>query len=68
MAAVIYPRLLTSAALRGMMNAMNAFREEVVAGNGTPDREDLMISFDELNDITGMAQLDALETRFAGAE
>lgn len=66
--AVIYPRLLTSAALRGMMNAMDAFKEEVIGNNGTPDRADLMISFEELNDITGMAQLDALEARFSGGK
>jgi len=62
-AAVIYPRLLTASALRGMMNAMQAFHEEVVANNGTPDQEDLMISFEELNDISGM---DALEARYGG--
>ena len=67
-AAVIYPRLLTASALRGMMNAMQVFQEEVVANNGTPDREDLMISFEELNEITGMAELDELEARYsAGA-
>lgn len=66
-AAVIYPRLLTASALRGMMNAMQVFQEEVVANNGTPDREDLMISFEELNDITGMAELDALEARYSGS-
>ena len=64
-AAVIYPRLLTASALRGMMNAMQAFREEVVANNGTPNREDLMISFEELNEITGMAELDELEARYS---
>ena len=49
-----------------MINAMRAFQEEVVANNGTPDREDLMISFEELNDITGMAELDALEAGYGG--
>ena len=67
-AAVIYPRLLTSAALRGMMNAMEVFKEEVISDNGTPDRADLMISFEELNEITGIAQLDALEAKFSGGK
>ena len=67
-AAVIYPRLLTSADLRGMMNAMDAFKEDVIGQNGTPDRADLMISFEELNEITGMAQLDSLEARFSGGK
>jgi hypothetical protein len=65
-AAVIYPRLLTASALRGMMNAMQVFKEEVIGNNGTPDRDDLMISFEELNEITGMAELDELEARFGG--
>ncbi len=65
-AAVIYPRLLTSSALRGMMNAMDAFKEEVIGNNGTPNREDLMISFEELNEITGMSELDKLESRYSG--
>jgi|AP95_1055475.scaffolds.fasta_scaffold60898_2 2-methylisocitrate lyase-like PEP mutase family enzyme len=64
-AAVIYPRLLTASALRGMMNAMQVFQEDVVGKNGTPDREDLMISFEELNEIMGMAELDELEARYA---
>tara|TARA_B100000029_G_scaffold460613_1_gene491717 strand:- start:156 stop:1052 length:897 start_codon:yes stop_codon:yes gene_type:complete len=64
--AVIYPRLLTSSALRGMMNAMNVFKEEVIGNNGTPDRKDLMISFEELNDITGMSELDALMAKYGG--
>ncbi len=67
-AAVIYPRLLTAAALRGMMNAMDVFKGEVIGNNGTPDRTDLMISFEELNEITGMAQLDDLEARFTGVK
>ncbi len=65
-AAVIYPRLLTSAALRGMRNAMDVFKQDVIEGNRTPDRADLMISFEELNEITGIAELDALETRYGG--
>ena len=64
--AVIYPRLLTSSALRGMMNAMNVFKEEVIGNNRTPDRKDLMISFEELNDITGMSELDALMAKYGG--
>ncbi|MDC0102428.1 isocitrate lyase/PEP mutase family protein [Alphaproteobacteria bacterium] len=62
--AVVYPRLLTSAALRGMMNAMSVFKDEVVSANGTPDRSDLMIGFDDLNQLTGMAFLDNIESQF----
>jgi 2-methylisocitrate lyase-like PEP mutase family enzyme len=64
-AQVSYPRLLTTAALKGMMNAMKVFTEEVVAGNEVVDRPDLLVSFEELNALMGFDQLDELERRFA---
>lgn len=60
-AAVIYPRLLTAAAVKGMMTALEAFQKDVLVQNGTPDRDDLQASFEEINALTGMAALDALE-------
>jgi 2-methylisocitrate lyase-like PEP mutase family enzyme len=65
-AVVSYPRLLTTAALRGMMNAMAVFKEEVVEKHRVVDRTDLQVSFEELNDLMGMAELDELERRYAG--
>ncbi|HEV7391841.1 MAG TPA: isocitrate lyase/phosphoenolpyruvate mutase family protein, partial [Burkholderiales bacterium] len=65
-AAVAYPRLLSTAALKGMMNAMAVFREEVVDNNRVVDRPDLLASFDELNELMGMRQVDDLERRFVG--
>ena len=65
-AVVSYPRLLTTAALRGMMNAMAVFKEEVVAKHRVVDRTDLQVSFEEINDLMGMAELDELERRYAG--
>jgi 2-methylisocitrate lyase-like PEP mutase family enzyme len=65
-AVVSYPRLLTTAALRGMMNAMAVFKEEVVGKHRVVDRTDLQVSFEEINDLMGMAELDALERRFTG--
>jgi 2-methylisocitrate lyase-like PEP mutase family enzyme len=65
-AVVSYPRLLTTAALRGMMNAMKVFKEEVVDGGKLVAREDLQVSFEELNDLMGMKELDELERRYAG--
>ena len=65
-AAVSYPRLLSTAALRGMMNAMAVFKEEVLEKNRVVDRPDLLVSFEELNDLMGMAELDGLERRFIG--
>jgi 2-methylisocitrate lyase-like PEP mutase family enzyme len=45
---VIYPRMLTAAAIRGMTNALDVF-EDQLAGEETADRVDLLASFDEIN-------------------
>jgi 2-methylisocitrate lyase-like PEP mutase family enzyme len=65
-AVVSYPRLLTTAALRGMMNAMAVFKDEVVEKHRLVERTDLQVSFEELNDLMGMQELDELERRYAG--
>jgi len=65
-AVVSYPRLLTTAALRGMMNAMAVFKEEVVEKHRLVERTDLQVSFEEINDLMGMAELDELERRYIG--
>lgn len=65
-AAVSYPRLLTTAALRGMMNALEVFQEEVVGKNMVVDRTDLQVGFEELNDLMGMKILDDMERRYTG--
>jgi len=63
-AQVSYPRLLSSAAIRGMMNALDVFMAEVVAEDRVVDRPDLTVSFDEINDLMGMRFLDELEARY----
>lgn len=65
-AAVTYPRLLSTAALKGMMNAMAVFQEEIVEHNRVIERDDLQVSFGELNDLMGMKTLDDIERRFSG--
>ena len=65
-AAVSYPRLLTTAALKGMMNAMAVFQEEIVKHNRVIERDDLQAGFDELNELMGMSALDELERKYAG--
>jgi 2-methylisocitrate lyase-like PEP mutase family enzyme len=65
-AVVSYPRLLTTAAVRGMMNAMAVFKGEVMEKNRLVERDDLQVSFEEINDLMGMAELDRLEERYAG--
>ena len=62
-AGITYPRLLSTAAVRGMMNALAAF-EESVENDETVDRPDLTVSFDELNDLMGLGRLKDLEERF----
>jgi 2-methylisocitrate lyase-like PEP mutase family enzyme len=63
-AVVIYPRLLTAAAIKGMNNALAAFREMLATGKAV-DRPDLLVSFEELNDLLGIAELQRLEQRHA---
>jgi 2-methylisocitrate lyase-like PEP mutase family enzyme len=65
-AQVTYPRLLSTAALKGMINAMQVFKKEVVEEDHVVDRPDLLASFDELNELMGLDVLDELEKRFTG--
>ena len=65
-AVVSYPRLLTTAALMGMMNAMKVFKNEVMDKHQLVERTDLQVSFEELNDLMGMKELDELERRYSG--
>lgn len=64
-AQVSYPRLLTTAALRGMQNAMQVFKDEVIGRNQVVDRPDLLASFEELNSLMGFDTLEELERSFA---
>lgn len=61
-ATVSYARMLTSAALRGMMNALEAFAPTIKADKPT-QRPDLMVPFDELNDLMGLKTLEELEAK-----
>jgi 2-methylisocitrate lyase-like PEP mutase family enzyme len=60
---VSYPRMLTSAALRGMQNALAAFAE-LIEAEQTVERPDLLVPFDELNRLMGLDGLKALEESF----
>ena len=55
--------MLSSAALRGMMNALEAFAPSITADTPT-HRPDLLVSFNELNDLMGAKTLDAIEDKF----
>ena len=64
---VCYPRLLTTAAVKGMMNAMAAFND-MLAGDKPIDRPDLLVSFNELNTLTGFDELDQLDPKYSFAD
>ncbi len=64
-AQVSYPRLLSTAALRGMLNAMQVLQGDVIEGNQVVDRPDLLVSFEELNALMGFETLEELERSFA---
>lgn len=63
-AAVTFPRLLTSAALRGMSLALEALQDSMEKEEPV-EREDLTVSFEELNDLMGLSFLRDLEDRFS---
>jgi len=62
-ATVSYPRLITSAAIKGMKQALVALQEQIATGE-IVEREDLQISFQELNELMGIGELKDIEKRF----
>lgn len=62
-AVVIWPRLLTAAAIRGMQRALDAAREQLRTGEAV-DRTDLAASFEELNALMGFEEFKAMERRY----
>ena len=61
--AVSFPRLLTAAAIQGMKNALAVLGQSIAEGRAI-DRPDLLVSFDELNDLMGIREIQALERSF----
>jgi len=62
-AVVIYPRLLTACALRGMQQGLALLKQSLTSGE-VVDRPDALVSFEELHEIMDMAQIEDLERRF----
>ncbi|MFO1414089.1 MAG: isocitrate lyase/PEP mutase family protein [Burkholderiales bacterium] len=62
-AAVIYPRLLTACALRGMQNGLALLRQSLDSGQ-VVDRPDALVSFEELHDIMSLHEVEELEQQF----
>mgnify|MGYP001467984568 CR=1 FL=1 len=65
-AVVIYPRLLTAAALQGMDNALRALGESLADGQ-VRERPDLLYSFEDLNELMGLATIQQLERGLGSA-
>ena len=65
-AVVIYPRMLTACAIRGMQNGLALLRESLDTGK-VVDRPDALVSFEELHQVMGIAEVEALEQRFLTA-
>ena len=62
-AVVIYPRLLTACALRGMQNGLALLKQSLDSGVAV-DRPDALVSFEELHDIMALDEVESLEQRF----
>lgn len=62
-----YPRMLTAAAIQGMRNALSVFRQSL-AEERVIDRPDLLVSFDELNELMGLPRIKELERRYGAGE
>lgn len=66
-AMISYPRLMSTGAVRGMMNAMDAL-VDMIDGDQTVERPDLLYPFKDLNALVGIEHLDELEQRYAAAD
>jgi 2-methylisocitrate lyase-like PEP mutase family enzyme len=62
--AVSFPRMLTAAAIQGMKNALGVLGQSIEQGR-VIDRPDLLVPFDELNELMGLRQLRSIERSFA---
>lgn len=63
-AMISYPRLMSTGAVRGMANAMDAF-VDMIDGTEAVERPDLLYPFKDLNTLVGVDVLDGLEQRYA---
>ena len=61
---VIYPRLLTACAIKGMQNGLAALKE-ATAHHEPIERPELLTSFEELNTVVGFDEFKVLEKRLA---
>ena len=62
-AVVLYPRLLTAAAIKGMEAAISVFQASLTSRE-ILDRDDLAVSFDDLNNLIGLPRIHELEAAY----
>ena len=62
-AVVIYPRMLTACALKGMEQGLAYLRQSLDTGK-VVERPEALVSFEELNAIMGLSHIEDLEHRF----
>ncbi|TMH65481.1 MAG: hypothetical protein E6H55_02850 [Betaproteobacteria bacterium] len=62
-AVVIYPRLLTACALRGMKNGLQLLKQSLASGK-VIDRPEALVSFEELHDIMSTHEIEEMEQRY----
>jgi 2-methylisocitrate lyase-like PEP mutase family enzyme len=62
-----YPRLVTSAAIMGMRNALTVLKQSVEEGR-VIERPELAVSFAEINDLMGLGTIREMEQRFLTAQ
>ena len=61
--AVMYGRMLGASAIQGLTNSLTAFQESLKEDKVT-ERPDLLVSFEELNELMGLGAIKDLEQRF----
>jgi 2-methylisocitrate lyase-like PEP mutase family enzyme len=66
-AMMIAPRMLTAAAALGMQRSLEVLSESMRTGE-VADRQDLLMSFEELHEVMGFEAIQALERRFLAQE
>ena len=62
---VIYPRLLTACAIKGMQHGMAAL-QDAIQSKAPIERPELLVSFEELNGLVGFDEFRELERKLAG--
>lgn len=63
---VLYPRLITGAAVQGMKNALEALQHSVKEDkDAVTTRPELTVGFEEYTEMIGLPSAEDLEERFA---